>query len=456
MAPLSLRPRCGACWSWGGFASAIIIAAAMLSLSGCVVLTSQRLTLFHDEPADRLLVLIHYDGIHDNEVKPGEASDDVDQLAEFARAGDVMLLDWFGHLKRQDIEQVAVDINADPGERALARLLVKHLHTQPVGHYQDLRGRVGGLQLVRIEQVSKVITALNTLMNEQLFAEAPEDDEQLPGRWRLTLRRFIDQARQGHQWLALNGHSLEIHLPVHPREWRANRGQLVYDEVLAWIEHAWAGEDADHLVEQMRTLRLILQVAGQAPASLIESRRGLVVRLGEPTQPHTLRVTLPDRQYNGSLNEPVIQLLPDDVDQQLAARLIDWPPDAAEQAGQSDTAGAEAVEGTADPIDLLIRWGPAEHRAKVLARASLALGDAELQSRARHRLDAWSKAWNAQQAIPPAPGLIEDDQAFMEAWTQWYDQVLAFPMAQVELPRLDEKPEARPDAGGETDDQASD
>lgn len=421
----------------------IIGVVMIIGLPGCVVLTSQRLSLFHDEPADRLLVLIHYDGIHDNQVKPGQASDDADQLAAFVAAGDVMLLDWFGHLKRQVVAEVAGDVNARPAERALARLVVNNLHTRPVGHYQDLRGRVGGLQFVRVEQVSKVVAAVNALINQQLLADAPEDDD-LPARWRLSLRRFIDQVRQDHQWLVLNGHSLEVHLPVHPREWQANRSQLVYEEVLQWINVAWGTEDADYLIEQMRTLRLILQVAGQAPMSLIESQAGLTLRLGEPDQPHTLRVTLPDRQYNGSLNEQVIQLLPDDVDQQLADRLIDAPLVPAGRQPESGSTDDAAMPKSFDPIDLLIRWGPPEHQAKVLARASLASGDAQAQSRARRHLGDWADAWNAGQALPPAPVSIEDDQAFMDAWTQWYEQMLAFPMAEARLPRLADNP--RPDA----------
>ena len=44
----------------------LVLAPAVLLLSGCLELTGQRLTLRYDAGLDRLYLLIQYDGIHNN------------------------------------------------------------------------------------------------------------------------------------------------------------------------------------------------------------------------------------------------------------------------------------------------------------------------------------------------------------------------------------------------------
>ena len=90
-----------------------LISILPVVLLGCVELQGQRISIYHDQEQDRLLFLLHYDGIHDS--GSDEDGTGVEQIQETARSGDFMLLDWYFH--------VDLDKNRPPAQRQYSQPL---------------------------------------------------------------------------------------------------------------------------------------------------------------------------------------------------------------------------------------------------------------------------------------------------------------------------------------------
>lgn len=58
---------------------------ALLMVGSCVELTGQRISWFYDEAKDELLILIHYDGIHDSGSDKNGIG--VEQVPKFVESG---------------------------------------------------------------------------------------------------------------------------------------------------------------------------------------------------------------------------------------------------------------------------------------------------------------------------------------------------------------------------------
>ena len=97
----------------------IVLFLALLVLYGCVSLTGQRFTWFHDVVKDTFYILIQYDGIHEGR---GGNKLGKDQIPKFIADRDIMILDWIGHIQRDDLDRMKA--KKDPVESAAARPLL--------------------------------------------------------------------------------------------------------------------------------------------------------------------------------------------------------------------------------------------------------------------------------------------------------------------------------------------
>ena len=95
----------------------VLMVVALAAAPGCVELTGQRVSWFHDAEKDELLILIHYDGIHEASTASGKGAD---QIPEFVNSGDIMFLDWPFHLEMADVRR-AVSADAASGCRRPSR-----------------------------------------------------------------------------------------------------------------------------------------------------------------------------------------------------------------------------------------------------------------------------------------------------------------------------------------------
>lgn len=376
--------------------------AVVSIIGGCVVLSGQRMAFRYDKAADQLDILLFYDGIHDDPDNASGGRDPVKQLADFVANGDIMLLDWFGHLKLGHlVEEAGAPMNP-PAARDFAKVLAEQVKTDPVGHYRDMDGRIGALQIIRIVKASSFIEKANAALNAQIVREGGGD---APTEWRRTTAAMLKAAAAGHQWIALDGSSIVVTLPIDQREWAVAKANFIMDKMLLDIVKRTSKDGQEDATKHIQEFAAILQLLTSAPMSLEEKPNQLVVRLGTPSQPTHLRTRLTGREYNKDLEGVVEAHVKDNLDQRIKAVLLD---------GKTDEM-AEAV----------IAWGPQELTARVLAQEAVTGNTA-----AGEKLSAWAAKWNTDYGLPAAP-VVEpsDGAAFITAWTHWYDAMAAFPLA---------------------------
>ncbi len=335
---------------------------------------------------DRLRLLVHYDGIHED--KEGEEGTGAGQIAEFVADGDLMLLDWFGHLKMKDVREQASRADTPPALRAFLACMATSVKTATPGHYRDPEGRIGAVQTVEVERASEFLRLANAALNEVVLVAGSAK-----GPWERTVARMRAGALADRQWIFLEGHSVGISLPAHPAEWARNKAKFV-EEMMK--EYGKREEEANAFP---------VQLLAASPISLIESREGVTLRIGEPARPTTLRFRL--RKGTGAgLEEAVRGQAPASVDDALADRLL----------------GGKAAAAT--DVEAILEWGPPEDQVgALLSRAARTEGEA--REAVLRRLAAWGEEWNQEVGIPEAPGRSGDGQeADLSAWREWYRQMV--------------------------------
>lgn len=371
----------------------VLLEIALLIAPGCVELTSQRISWFYDAPKDELRILIHYDGIHDS--GGDQDGKGVEQVPEFVKNGDVMFLDWPCHVQMADLRKQLQDPNTEPLEKDWARL-VTSIKTKPVGYYREPDGRMGAAQLVTIPKAKAFIRKLNGLINRQGLEYETKKDDVMPR----TQQRIRAAAKDDHQWLTLDGHSIRCTLPVHPDEWLCARGKFLQDLVKEIVK---AGEEADD-DEKIA----IIQALSSVPVSYIESADRVTFVLGRAKTPSTLRMKIRD-EYEPSLEKVVVETVKVDLDKALAEMLLD--KDA------KPSALLSAVRS----------FGPPEEQVRALM-ATAQNGDDKQKKAAIERLGSWAKQWNRDHGVPKAPQKRDKLKDYLAAWKKWYGQMRQYPI----------------------------
>ena len=418
-------------------ASAALVLALVALLASCTELDGQRISIRYDAAADVLHVLLHYDGIHE---KNGDSPAAREQVPAFLAGGDVLLLDWFGHVEMKEIREEAEKEGTPPAMKAFLHALAGSVKARAVGHYRDPRGRIGAVQHVEVRDASVLVRKANAALNEGILSGHADPE------WRRTAARMEAGAREGRQWIFLDGHAVGITFAADPAEWALIRRKAVRDIAREFaeerrkeegdpgpdgLEEAPPGEtpeaaalriaeaarrEAAARVATPRARGFGLAFLGLSPVALVETAESVTFRIGDPGRPSTLRIPLRDVEDH-SLDEVVLKAVPRDLDGALADRVL----------------GGTAA-GDADLLDLL-RWGPPEEKGRVLLlRARNATGEG--RDAALAGLASFAEAWNRDVGIPRAPvagaqerdGAVpdpkEDPEGHLRSWAAWYADVV--------------------------------
>lgn len=393
-------------------AGLVLLAAVLLTISGCVELTGQRITWFYDSAKDELQVLVHYDGIHDS--GSDQHGKGAQQLPKFVANGDVLIMDWPFHLEMAEVKKAVRDENADPRERDWARLLTS-IHAKPLGYYREPDGRIGAAQLVTIPKAKDFLRKLNNLISSEILDEAVSRETPTAR----TEKRMQAAAKAGHQWLTLDEHAIRFTMPVHPEEWARLKGEFLED--LTQAIHQALGEKANE--EQKNAFRLVLQALASAPASYLDEGDRVTFVVGRPKSPSTLRLCIRD-EYEPSLEKLVVDTVKIDLDKTRAEILR-----------------GQGTKPPAEPAAVL-SWGPPEDQVRALLVAA-EQGDDQLRAVAIERLRLWAKEWNRDHGVPRAPERMDQLEDYLKAWKTWYGGMKQYPFfkkEQQETKPADPKP----------------
>ena len=373
-----------------------MLAAVTLTLPGCVELDGQRLTWFHDSAKDELQILIHYDGVHDS--GGGANGKGVKQIPEFVNSGSVMLLDWPFQIEMDSVRKAAEDKDATPWGRELAGVLMS-IEVQPVGYYREPNGKIGAAQLITISDTKTFVRKLNAMINANLTEADVEPDIPLVR----TVERMRTAAKKNHQWIALDGHAVRVVLPVDRGEWDRQKGIFLGD--LAEFTADALSDESDE--EEKQGFRMLLGLLASTPLSYIDEGDDVEFVIGRTKMTNVVRAKIRD-EYEPSLEKVLIDTVKIDLDEQLAAALLnkDANPPA--------------------PVAAVVRFGPPEDQVRALLGAA-ENADGQRQQAAIKRLHGWAEKWNRDQAIPKAPGSIDNTGDYLAAWKTWYAAMKQYP-----------------------------
>jgi hypothetical protein len=360
----------------------LLLTLTTLWLASCVELEGQRISFFHDQTKDELRVLIFYDGVHDS----GENGNGAEQLPAFVKNGDILLLDWIGHVERDRIQGAADDAESPPAKRALAQASLA-ITSRPIGHYRDGSGEIGAAQLVVIPRVSEWLKKLNAFLDEAV-------QRQEPTGWRRTNALWKEAGKRGYTWVSLDGHAIRVRFPVEPDEWAAMRAAGVAGLLSELVSQDEAGE-------REATARMLAQAIASAPLAYEEADGEVRIRIGDPNRPSTLRFTLRD-EYQPNLEAAVTAEVPAALSPAVGQQVLGQP--------QAEAAIAD-----------VIAWGPPEEAARGLFE--LSRGQGEAATTAKQKLDAWAAQWDQTHGHRRAP----DAGAAADAWREWFRQMRYFP-----------------------------
>ncbi|MBN2021680.1 MAG: hypothetical protein JW809_02715 [Pirellulales bacterium] len=391
----------------------VLLACAAIAavLPGCVELDGQRLSWRYDAAKDELVILLHYDGVHDS--GSDQHGEGAKQLPEFVLAGDVMFLDWPFHFQREKIRQAAENPIFVTDNRPLARVLLK-CKTEPIGYYREPDGKLGAAQRIVIPNAKAFVAAVNVYLNGTI---SQANDATYPR----TAKRMREAARQGHQWLALDGQSFRITLPVHRGEWELMKGQSLAELIDEIVETSTDRSDDERSDIGKRLMRLSLELLASAPLSLVDKGDQIEITLGRTDSPSTLRLAIRD-EYEPSLESVLADAVKTDLDAALADALLD-----------ENVKPSEAIAS-------LIAFGPPEEQVRALLAV---IDDAESARRdaAVVKLNAWAARWNKEQGVPEAPTGLDRQEPDPTGWKAWYAAMKRYPLPETPSPPVEKTTE---------------
>lgn len=373
----------------------ILVVALILFQGGCVELTGQRITLFYDSANDSLSLLISYDGIHES--KESSQTDGKAQIPEFIKNGDVMFFDWPFHIKFNEIRSAVKHKSVPPKLLDFAKAALASVKVVPLGHYRDPLNRIGAVQLITITKTSEFIKKANAAFNEATITEYERDPELVEDAPK-TSQRIIKAAKKNFQWISLKGHAVQLNFPAHEREWRLLKG-----EGLLNLFEQIASKEAEEF-------KPFVQFLSMLPVSYNETAKQVTLRIGNVKSSQTLSVWIRDT-YNKELEKTVIENMPLPIDRDVACSLLE---------------GKETDQKDAK-LALYLDHAPPEDRVRAVLMSYKSAKAPEKKKQARRWLEKWSKEWNDTQSVPRAPDPAEEKD-LIPAWTQWYADMLAFPL----------------------------
>jgi hypothetical protein len=382
--------------------------AALLLLYGCVELTGQRFTWFHDTLKDTFYVFIQYDGIHNSAT--GDKSEG--QIAAFIKNQDIMILDWPFHLDRKAIGEMKIDEN--PAGFARVQKLAKRLETEVVGHYREPDGRVGAAQLVTIKGFKDFLEQCNQMIN--IFLNAVDQGEEIERAkkqgelWR-TLRKIFAAAKAEHSWINAHGHALRVTVPVDREEWAEFKGDGLRELLKEALRDAATPKEQAVFERAARSL-------ASMPLSYTEAGDKVTLTLGDPLVPRTIHVHIRD-DYNDKLEPVVSKHVATDLD--AALRQVLYQPGVTKTLGQIGSALEQDVQ-VSESLLRVRHWLPREVEIGALLAVTGKRSD-PVRDQAIRKLHELGKAWNQNDGHPTAPTPKGSTQAdYLAAWRDWYSR----------------------------------
>jgi hypothetical protein len=364
------------------------------TVPACVELTGQRLTWSYDPAKDEIVVLLHYDGIHDS---GGDSSGKgVRQIPEFVAGGNVMLLDWIGHLDMAQLRARAEDPATKPLERDCAKLLTT-FRAEAIGHYREPDGRIGALQRITVPRASDFVRKANELINRSILEQSGEGTNPVD-------RRVRKAAETRHAWFRLDGNAIRVAVPVPPDQWAMLKAEALRQA------GQWAAKMLDDKTDakERRNFPAAVQALTAAPLSYLEDGDRVEIVLGRKKTPSTLRFSSRD-EYEPSLEKVTAETVRLDLDRAIADALL------------------EPKAKAPDAVRELLAWGPPEDRARALV-AAVQSGPAGRKEAAVKQLAALAQGWNQAGRLPEAPRQTSGNEKSLAEWKAWYAEMRRFPL----------------------------
>lgn len=371
-------------WRWG-------LLWLLPCLTACIELEGQRITIDYDRGRDHLTVLISYDGIHDHEA--GDLEESIQKLGRFVDGGDIMLVDWFGHIDRKEMREWSEtvpkeDPEASPEVTELVRALNRNMTVEILGHYRDPRGRIGAIQKIEISQVSRVIELANGAINATIVGDIEPESEREP-----MGSIFLDAARNGWDWIGFDGKALAGRFPV-PEGWAYERSEFVRSLLDYWAEQMDAFQSGDLFSPDAFLPAIAALSIDQAPGMV-------TVRVGYREEPTTIRLGL-RRGYKDNVAGAVIEAVPTQFDRRLSEELL---------TGDNDVEALSILGLRAIPHEDQVR-------AVLWARSN---GQRDSADR---WLVAFKAYWEQRHRYPAAPASRPSDPEWEADWGTWYMTVI--------------------------------
>ena len=321
----------------------VIVCVLSIFVSGCLEFDEQTVYIEHDQANDRLILAFNYMGLFaakDNGHSRAPAVEDMEesrrQLAEAMQLHKFALLDTWPLVlsvqeAREELERPEQDLPADLREH-IDRIL-DEVVVQTAGFYTDAAGRLCAAQVVIINHASRTVPLINRAIDLAI-----RENIQEPGN--PAERIGLERARNGQDWLRLNGHALEGVYPLPEEglaEFRREFSDEAFELVGEIVEAAAEAVEEDTVEGQAgtnirgRVTSLCSLVA--SPILVWHEDDLLRVRFGYCTMPSEI-VALPALgDYRPNLEEHVAETYGLHLDANLARYLLE-PEASAEAEGE--------------------------------------------------------------------------------------------------------------------------
>ena len=345
-------------------------------LFGCVELQGQRISIYHDEERDRLLLLLHYEGIHDS--GSNKHGNGIEQIRQGVQNEEFLILDWPLHFERDEIAAIANDVDKSLVQRRLARSFVDQITAIPLGTYRDINGHIGAVQAIEIAHIADLVSTANRVIQEHAATNDEEDEADVSPTSDPRNRRTTDRATR----IRLQGHSVIIH---------------------AWFDAVDKGELADWQ-------EMIRNAPQPSPLSIQHEGEWLIATVGLEKTPSTIRFTNL-RDYDASLEGILEETVPKNLDRKLSPILLEN--------------SIKLEESEASLLQRLVKWGAPEENVRVVLAVARDKKD-ERRNEAFTWLENWGSAIDEEGALPPPPELTGDRVAYLDEWEEWYRNIFRF------------------------------
>ena len=378
----------------------------LVQATGCIELTGQRLAWRHDAQADTLTAVLFYDGIHESEPESQNAIAKSQQdLAEFVESGNIMLIDWWGEINIADVRDITPEeLENEPQFRSLVPLM-NFIETKPIGHYTE-SGRIGAAQYIHVRQISKVLAAINGMINAATLAhEVRTDGRRLEQVRTDRLRQKL--AAAGHVWIKLDGQSIVVRIPFDPDDWARQKAEVLGGLCRKLLKNPYPLEGMKDL-EDWQIARMATQFLSATPMAIDGRSEIVTFSIGPTDRPHVLRATIRD-EYNARHVDAVSKAVPDALHEKIVKELVDGK--------------------LSDRIKAVVEFGPPEVTMLALAEAAKA-GNEQAVQMLRQR----ARTWNAAGRYPQIRN-VESELPInlINAVGDWYRLIKCYPLDEKDL-----------------------